>query len=385
MSELRKKIEKVKKVKQLRKIRKLLSISQKDIARKLNLIRQTISYWEINNRNFERYKKGLELIMKDMIKEEEKVEKLRKLAFGDIRWVRIKRIEKVDYNEKWVYDIAIKPTKTFISEDLVLHNSISIAKANIVATLPAQTAILAGGNPKLGRFDPYLPIKEQIDIPETLLARFDLKFALRDRPNPEIDEKIADYILQTRHFQAELAKPEIDPLTLKKYVAYARKNCHPKLSEEAGRRLKNFFVSMREKAMEEAPIPITLRQYEALIRLAEASAKIRLSNVVTEEDAERAIRLMKVSLREFGFEPETGQFDIDRAEGLKTTAAQRSKIRIMLDIIDELTKVQGAEINRDDIIKKAIEMGVENAEEILNKMIREGIIYSPRVNKISKL
>ena len=276
------------------------------------------------------------------------------------------------------------------SDQVALHEAmeqqtISIAKANIVATLPAQTAILAGGNPKLGRFDPYLPIKEQIDIPETLLARFDLKFALRDRPNPEVDEKIADYILQTRHFQADFAKPEIDPLTLKKYVAYARKNCHPKLSEEAGRRLKNFFVSMREKAMEEAPIPITLRQYEALIRLAEASAKVRLSNVVTEEDAERAIRLMKVSLREFGFEPETGQFDIDRAEGLKTTAAQRSKIRIMLDIIDELTKVQGAEINRDDIIKKAIEMGVENAEEILNKMIREGIIYSPHVNKISKL
>ena len=69
---------------------------------------------------------------------------------------------------------------------------------------------------------------------------------------------------------------------------------------------------MRAKASEEeAPIPITLRQYEALIRLAEASARIQLRDEVNVEDAERAIRLMKISLREFGFDPETGQFDID--------------------------------------------------------------------------
>jgi len=70
--------------------------------------------------------------------------------------------------------------------------TISIAKASIVATLPAQTSILAGGNPKLGRFDPYIPIREQVAIDEVLLSRFDLRFALRDIPNPELDERLAE-------------------------------------------------------------------------------------------------------------------------------------------------------------------------------------------------
>ena len=263
--------------------------------------------------------------------------------------------------------------------------TISIAKASIVATLPAQTAILAGGNPKLGRFDPYIPIKEQVDISDVLLSRFDLKFALRDIPNPELDGKMADHILQMRHLQPELAKPLIDPDFLRKYIAYVRATVHPKLTKEAGDKLKEFYLEMREKSGEEAPVAITLRQYEALIRLAEASAKVRLSKTVEVEDALRAIKLMKVSLRQFGFEPETGKIDIDRAEGQRITSAQRSKIRIMLDIIDELSINFGKEIPMDEIIKKAKDQGVNNPEEILRKMQREGIIYSPSVGKVSKV
>jgi len=280
--------------------------------------------------------------------------------------------------------------KVDASDQVALHEAmeqqtISIAKANIVATLPAQTAILAGGNPKLGRFDPYLPIKEQIDIPETLLARFDLKFALRDIPNPELDAKIADHVLKARHFEEEEIKPAIDLNLLKKYVAYARKNCHPKLTKEAAELIKNFYLEMREKSGGESPISITPRQYEALIRLAEASAKVQLRNEVNAEDALRAIRLMKASLRQFGFEPETGKIDIDRVEGLRVTAVQRSKIRTILDIIDELEKIYGKEIPTDEIIKIAQERGIEDADEIIRKMLLEGICFSPRAGIIQKL
>ena len=380
------KVEKVNEIEKLKLLRKEISVSQADLAKELKVCRQTISYWERFNKNAKNYKKAFITILKKMMKNEVKIKKLKQLAFGKIGWVKIVKIEEFEYKHPWVYDIGVKPTQTFISEGLILHNSISIAKANIVATLPAQTAILAGGNPKLGRFDPYIPIKEQVDIPETLLARFDLKFALRDKPDPERDSLIADYILRTRHFEEAAAKPEIEPELLRKYIAYARKNCRPKLSKEAGEKLKEFFVNLRAKASEEeAPIPITLRQYEALIRLAEASARIQLRDEVNVEDAERAIRLMKISLREFGFDPETGQFDIDRAEGQKVTAAQRSKIRKMLDIIDELTALQGAEVDRGEILRRAKEEGIDNAEEILNKMLREGLVFSPRANKISKL
>jgi len=276
------------------------------------------------------------------------------------------------------------------SDQVSLHEAmeqqtISIAKANIVATLPAQTSILAGANPKLGRFDPYLPIKEQIDIPETLLSRFDMKFALRDLPNPELDAKIADHIMRTRFFHQEDAEPIIKSDMMKKYVAYARKNCKPEMSEEAASELRNFYLTLRGRSGEESPISITPRQYEALIRLAEASAKVQLRNSVTVEDAQRAINLMKSSLRQFGFEPETGKIDIDRMEGAKSTAAQRSRIRILMDVIDDISRRVGKDVPVEDVIKQARQEGLDNPEDVLRKMLNEGLIFQPRQGYINKL
>ena len=262
--------------------------------------------------------------------------------------------------------------------------TISIAKASIVATLPAQTAILAGGNPKLGRFDPYIPIREQVAINEVLLSRFDLKFALRDLPNPEVDAKLADHILRMRHFEEEKGKPVIEPELLRKYIAYARNQIHPTMTRRAAGSIRDFYLKMRTKAGGEAPVSITLRQYEALMRLAESSAKIRLSDKIELKDAERAITLMKTSLRQFGFDPETGMIDIDRAEGTMTSA-QRSKIRIILDVIDELTSIIGKTIPIEEVARRAREEGVDNFDDILRRMLNEGLIFSPKPNFLQKV
>jgi replicative DNA helicase Mcm len=279
----------------------------------------------------------------------------------------------------------VSPQDQVALQEAMSLGTISIAKASIVATLPAMTSILAGGNPKLGRFDPYIPIREQIDISDVLLSRFDLRFALRDVPNPEVDGKMVDHILRMRHFEEEEAKPLIEPEFLRKYIAYARAKIHPTLTKEAANRIKEFYLQMRSKAAGgEAPVPITLRQYEAMIRLAEASAKIRLSKKVTVEDAERAIRLMKVSLRQFGFDPEIGMFDIDRAEGA-IPSTQRSKIRIVLDVIEDLIKTLGKTIPEAEIIKQAKDQGVDDVEDILKKMKSEGIIFSPKPGYVQKI
>jgi replicative DNA helicase Mcm len=277
------------------------------------------------------------------------------------------------------------------TDQIALHeamelNQISIAKANIIATLPAQTAILGGGNPKLGRFDPYMPIKEQIDVPETLLTRFDLKFALRDIPDSEMDAKITEHILQARHFEEIEIKPAIEGEFLRKYISYARKKCHPKLSKEAGELIRNFYIDLRKRTSEESPVSITLRQYEALIRLAEAAAKIQLRDTVTKEDAIRAINLMKASLRQFGFDPETGMIDIDRAEG-HVSATERSRIRIVLDSIDELEKVHGKSIPKEEIVKRAKEQGVDafSIEKILNELKNKGDLFEPSPGKLQKM
>jgi replicative DNA helicase Mcm len=263
--------------------------------------------------------------------------------------------------------------------------TVSIAKATIVATLPADTAILAGANPKLGRFDPYIPIREQIALNEVLLSRFDLRFALKDIPNPELDERMVDHILSVRHFRGEAAKPIVPPDLLRKYIAYARASCHPKLTKEAGEVLKGFYLEMRKRAGEEAPISITLRQYEALVRLAEASARIKLSDRVEVQDAERAIRLMKVSLRQFGLEPETGLIDIDRAEGLRITSAQRSKIRTVFELLEKLEAVHGKQVPLDELKKLARDAGIDDIDDIIRKMMREGLVYSPRVGFLERV
>jgi len=278
----------------------------------------------------------------------------------------------------------VSPGDRVALQEAMSLETISIAKANIVATLPAQTAILAGANPKLGRFDPYIPIREQIDVDDVLLSRFDLKFALRDIPNPEIDGKMVSHILRVRHFEEEKAKPIIPPEFLRKYIAYARARTHPVLTKEAGKALMDFYLQMRARAGEGAPVSITLRQYEGLIRLAEASAKVQLRDEVIAEDAIRAINLMKYSLREFGFEYETGKIDIDRVEGY-TTAAQRSKIKIVLDVIEELEKAFGRSIPKEEVIKRAKGQGVDNAEDIVRKMLREGVVFSPQPHLIQKI
>ncbi len=278
----------------------------------------------------------------------------------------------------------VAPQDIVALQEAMSMGTVSIAKASIVATLPAQTAILAGGNPKLGRFDPYIPIREQISLDDVMLSRFDLKFALRDVPNPEFDTKMVEHIIKMRHFKEEEAKPVIEQDLLRKYISYSRSYIHPILTKEAAEVLKDFYLKMRAKAGGEAPVSITLRQYESLIRLAEASAKIRFSDKVEMEDADRAIKLMKVSLRQFGFDPETGMIDIDRAEGT-ITSAQRSKIRIVLDVIEELTKIIGKTIPVEEIARRAREEGVEDIDEILKGMKNEGLVFEPRPNFIQKI
>ncbi len=280
------------------------------------------------------------------------------------------------------------------TDQIAMHEAmslqqVSIAKASILATLPARTSVLAGANPKLGRFDPLLPIRQQVDIPETLLSRFDIKFALRDLPSVEADTKMVDHVIQARHSKEEV-KPTIPIELLRKYIGYARVNCKPELTEEAAKKLKDFYIDLRAKASgketgEEAPVPITLRQYEGLIRLAEASAKVQMRNKATIEDAQRAIDIMKFSLRQFGFDPDTGFIDIDRAEGA-ISSAQRSNIRIVLDVIERLSKEMNAKtIPMDDAITRAREEGVRNADEIIRSMLNEGTLFSPKIGFIQRI
>ena len=259
------------------------------------------------------------------------------------------------------------------------QQTISIAKAGIMATLNSRCSVLAAANPKFGRFDQYKSIGEQIDLPSPILSRFDLIFVVEDKPNVEKDTKLAAHILKIH--QDTSIPFEIEPELLRKYIAYARREVSPKLTDEAIAVLQEFYVGMRGGAAEDdSPVPITARQLEALIRLSEASSRIRLGTEVTEVDAQRAITIQMKCMKQVGYNPETGKLDIDKVEG-RTGKSDRDKIRIVTEVLGELGEEYGGRTPKNILITEMSErynMSEEKADEILRILKRKGIIFEPQ-------
>ncbi|MDP3729037.1 MAG: minichromosome maintenance protein MCM [bacterium] len=270
------------------------------------------------------------------------------------------------------------------------QQQVSIAKANIQATLRTRTSILAAANPKLGRFDPFTPIPQQIDMPPALINRFDLIFIIRDIPNKELDGNIATRVLQS-HSYKDVA-PEIDGPFLRKYLAYAKQKIFPVLTDQAVETIKKFYVELRSTgSMGNAaikPIPISARQLEAIVRLAEASARIKLKKEVEEEDALRAIALMKWCMTEVGMDPETGKIDIDRmTTGI--SASVRGRIIDVKEVLYALSEEkQGGPISvEDDLKPKVFAKGIteKKLEEAIDMLKRAGDFYEPKKGWLQKI
>ncbi|SDE91987.1 LAGLIDADG family homing endonuclease [Halorientalis regularis] len=324
----------------------------------------------------------------------------------DLRYYRVTDVETVpnegEYACDWVYDVTVEPTNTFVSEGVVLHNSISVSKAGINATLKSRCSLLGAANPKYGRFDQYEPIAEQIDLEPALISRFDLIFTVTDKPDEEEDRNLAEHILTTNyagelntHRQETSASdyteeevervtdevaPEIDAELLRKYVAYAKRNVFPTMTEEAKAEIREFYVDLRSQGTDEdAPVPVTARKLEALVRLAEASARLRLSDTVEQADAQRVIEIVQRTLEDIGMDPETGELDADVIE-TGTSKSQRDRIKnlktLIADIEDEYD--EGAPVER--VLEHAEEAGMERskAEHEIDKLKQKGEVYEPR-------
>jgi len=319
-----------------------------------------------------------------------------------------------------VYDLTVEGTHNFVANGMVVHNSedrsamhqaleqqeISISKAGINATLKSRCSLLGAANPKYGRFDQYESIGEQIDLEPALISRFDLIFTVTDQPDAEEDRNLAEHILQT-NFAGELhthrvesntsnysadevdnvtedVAPTIDAELLRKYIAYAKRNCFPTMTEEARAEIQEFYVDLRaEGADEDAPVPVTARKLEALVRLAEASARVRLSDKVTVEDAQRVIEIVRSSMEDIGVDPETGELDADVIES-GTSKSQRDRIKNIKHLIDELESEydEGAPI--DVVVERAEEIGMDEskAEHEIEKLKQKGEVYEPRTDHL---
>ncbi|MCS7140404.1 MAG: minichromosome maintenance protein MCM [Candidatus Nezhaarchaeota archaeon] len=258
------------------------------------------------------------------------------------------------------------------------QQTVSIAKAGIVATLNARTSILAAANPTLGRYMSNRPLSENINLPVTILSRFDFIFIITDKPSKVRDAALADHVLNLRAMKSEKTTP-FPPDFLRKYIAYARRNVMPKLTEAAIDRIKSYFLGLREKASEDSPVPITVRQLETLVRAAEARARIALRSEVTAEDAEAVIELMDYYLRTVGSDA-AGRPDIDIIMTGKPRTVQQ-KIAKIIEILGELQKeLQGGPVSKELIIERAQQEGIDKTfvEKTLRQLLGDGVIFQPR-------
>lgn len=260
------------------------------------------------------------------------------------------------------------------------QQTVTISKANVHATLRAETSVLAAANPKFGRFDPFQSIAQQIDLPPTLINRFDVIFPLRDLPNREKDELIAIHVLHEHQKKGE--EMLISRELLRKYVAFAKQRIKPFLTDDAVMEIKEFYVELRNMPVSSEgalrPIPISARQLQALIRMSEASAKMRLSPTVDSEDAKRAIEIMKYYLMQVGWDYESKTFDIDRGTG-GISASQRNKVFMVRDVITQLENRLGKMIPIEEIEKELEnKLTKDEIEEAITKLDVSGVIFRPR-------
>ncbi|MDY6779391.1 MAG: hypothetical protein SV760_02350, partial [Halobacteria archaeon] len=206
--------------------------------------------------------------------------------------------------------------------------------------------------------------------------------------------RLAQHILQTNYAgeiaasngdaasEMEEIAPDIEPELLRKYIAYARRDCNPKMTDEARNRLEEFYVNLRTQGADESEaVPVTARKLEALVRLAEASARVRLSDKVEIEDADRAVEVTRSSLDEVGRDPETGEFDVDVIE-TGHSQSQRDRIKGIMEIIESVSeKRDDGKAPTEEVIETAKENGMERqkAEEEIESLKRSGDVIEPEV------
>lgn len=254
-----------------------------------------------------------------------------------------------------------------------------IDKANIHATLVAKTSLLAIANWKGSRFNPYEDIYSQIDMPDSLISRFDLYFTFRDTPEEKKDRNVIEHMLGLKE-----SISEIDSDFFKKYIIYA-KNFTPSMSDELKRKIVDTYVDIRKQSGSKSDrmvITITARQGDAFRRLSEASARMHLRDV-TEGDILLAKELILNSLKDIAFDVEAGKVDIDRIETGVSSKTQSMIYQIRLEY-EKLAKLFNNIVPIDELLKPFADKE-NDFEESLQKMIRSGDYYEPRRGFVKKL
>ncbi|RKP18631.1 MCM-domain-containing protein [Rozella allomycis CSF55] len=247
------------------------------------------------------------------------------------------------------FDKMSDSTRAILHEAME-QQTVSIAKRGIIATLNARTSVLASANPVDSKYNTNKSIVENLNLPPTLLSRFDLIYLLLDNPSAETDRRLAHHLisLYTKDYN-NITKGTIPINKLTTFISYARENVKPIISDDASDLLVESYVSMRKVNGSGKTVSATTRQLESLIRLSEAHAKARyliltfltrLSLSVDVEDVQEALRLVKNALLHYAIDPSTGRIDMDLITTGRSSASRDLLEKLRSAIISNLSSKQ---------------------------------------------
>ena len=202
------------------------------------------------------------------------------------------------------FDKMDENDRTAIHE-VMEQQTISIAKAGITTSLNARTAVLAAANPLYGRYNRRKSISENVDLPNSLLSRFDLLFLIIDKADVDNDRAMSMHVLHVHKFlrTPDPAINPIDPASIKQYIAHAR-DLNPTIPSKLTSYIVEAYVSLRSldnsrigsydlvTRTQNDQTVMTARQLLSILRLSQALARLRLANEVSNEDIDESIRLI---------------------------------------------------------------------------------------------
>lgn len=194
------------------------------------------------------------------------------------------------------FDKMLESDRTAIHE-VMEQQTISIAKAGVLATLNARCAILAAANPAYGRYNPKRSLEQNVQLPAALLSRFDLLWLIQDRPDRDNDLRLAQHITYVHQHsrQPPCAFQQLDMKLMRRYISMCKRK-QPAVPEALADYITAAYVEMRKEAWASKDTTFTsARTLLGILRLASALARLRLVDVVEKEDVNEAMRLMEMS------------------------------------------------------------------------------------------
>ncbi|KAJ3477536.1 hypothetical protein NLI96_g10401 [Meripilus lineatus] len=276
------------------------------------------------------------------------------------------------------------------SQILQEQQTVSIAKAGIITTLNARTSILAAANPIGSKYNRSQTVTKNIDLPPTLISRFDLLYLVLDQVDEALDRQLAQHLVNLYLEDApDLgSQQEILPIEeLSAYITYARSRINPTITEAAGQELVQSYVTLRKAGEDprssERRITATTRQLESMIRLSEAHARMRFSPLVELQDVKESFRLMREAINTGARDPTTGEIDM----GLLDTGIGRAQRRMRMDMrrevgkmLDEMGERAGnVGVRWSDAYKKlegqsSVKVTTAEFHEMIKELEQEGVV-----------